>query len=108
MPSEQFATELLELCEECLRQASRIVHTELREFLTEKGYCASSLGWFLDALGFTALLNRTAPDKPRRRVSGEHPWPTSAAESVDFVDADRPPRSSATQPADQWIGFGAP
>ena len=35
---EQVTTELLELCEQFLRQASPIVHTELRQFLTENGY----------------------------------------------------------------------
>jgi hypothetical protein len=59
---EQITTELLELCKEFLRQASPIVHAELREFLTENGYRTGGLGWFLDALGFTTLLNRTAPD----------------------------------------------
>jgi hypothetical protein len=49
---EQITTELLELCEQFLRQASPIVHTELRQFLTERG-CHGGLGWFLDALGFT-------------------------------------------------------
>ena len=32
---EQVTTELLELCEQFLRQASPIVHTELSDFLTE-------------------------------------------------------------------------
>jgi hypothetical protein len=41
-----------ELCEESLRQASPIVHTELRQFLTEHGH-HGGLGWFLDALGLT-------------------------------------------------------
>ena len=54
---EQITTELLELCEEFLRQASPIVHTGLRQFLTEHGR-HGGLGWFLDALGFTTL-NRT-------------------------------------------------
>lgn len=57
---EQVTTELLELCEQFLRQASPIVHTELSDFLTENGYRPGSLGWFLDTLGFTTLLNRTA------------------------------------------------
>jgi hypothetical protein len=39
-----------------------IVHTELRQFLTEHGYHRSGLGWFLDALGFTTLT-RTVLDK---------------------------------------------
>ncbi len=34
-PPEQVTTELLELCEQFLRQASPIVHTELSDFLTE-------------------------------------------------------------------------
>lgn len=48
-------TELLELCEQFLRQASPTVHTELRQFLTENGYRTGGLGWFLDTLGFTTL-----------------------------------------------------
>jgi hypothetical protein len=66
---EQITTEILELCEQFLRQASPIVHTELREFLAESGYGPGSLGWFLDALGFTTLLNRTAPDNSPGAVS---------------------------------------
>lgn len=58
---ELITTELLELCEEFLRHASPIVHTELSQFLTEKGYRSGGLGWFLDVLGCTTLLNRTAP-----------------------------------------------
>ncbi|QNJ89926.1 hypothetical protein HZU40_00205 (plasmid) [Mycolicibacterium fluoranthenivorans] len=58
---EQITTELLELCEQFLRQASPLVHTELRQFLTEQGYHPAALGWFIDALGFTTL-HRTAPD----------------------------------------------
>jgi hypothetical protein len=38
------------------RQASPVVHTELRQFLTE--HHPGGLGWFLDTLGFTTL-NRT-------------------------------------------------
>jgi hypothetical protein len=53
VPPEQITTELLELCTEFLRQASPIVHTELREFLTENGYHNGGLGWFIDALSFT-------------------------------------------------------
>ncbi len=56
---EQITTELLALCEQFLRQASPIVHAELREFLTEQGYHPAALGWFIDALGFTTL-HRTA------------------------------------------------
>jgi hypothetical protein len=59
-PPEQVTTELLELCEQFLRQASPIVHTELSDFLTENGYRPGSLGSLLDTLGFTTLLNRTA------------------------------------------------
>jgi hypothetical protein len=55
---EQITTELLEICEQFLRQASPTVHTELRQFLAEHGHLGG-LGWFLDALGFTTL-NRTA------------------------------------------------
>lgn len=58
---EQITTELLELCEQFLRQASPIVHAELRQFLTENGYHHGGLGWFLDALGFTTL-NSSALD----------------------------------------------
>jgi hypothetical protein len=57
---EQITTELLEICDEFFRQASPLVHTELRQFLTERGH-HGALGWFLDALGLTAL-NRTALD----------------------------------------------
>jgi hypothetical protein len=60
VPPEQITTELLELCDEFLRQASPIVRTELRQFLTEHGH-HGGLGWFLDALGFTCLI-RTALD----------------------------------------------
>jgi hypothetical protein len=56
--SEQITTELLELCEQFLRQASPIVHTELRQFLTENGYHNGGLGWFIDALSFTTLIPR--------------------------------------------------
>jgi hypothetical protein len=49
--------ELFELCDEFLRQASPIVHGELRQFLTERGRHVG-LGWFLDALSFTALASR--------------------------------------------------
>ena len=59
VPPQQITTELLELCDEFFRQASPIVHTELRHFLVEHGYQPSGLGWFIDALGFTTL-NRTA------------------------------------------------
>ena len=55
---EQITTELLGLCEEFFRQPSPIVHTELRQFLTDHGH-HGGLGWFIDALGFTSL-NRTA------------------------------------------------
>jgi hypothetical protein len=65
----QITTELLELCEGFLRQASPIVHTELRQFLTENGYRPGGLGWFLDSLGFITLLNRTAPDNRPGAVS---------------------------------------
>ena len=58
---EQIATELLELYEVFPRQASPDVHTELRQFLAENGCRPASLDWFLDALGFTTLLNRTTP-----------------------------------------------
>jgi hypothetical protein len=57
VPAEQITAELLELCEEFLRQASPIVHTELRQFLTAHGYHLGGLGWFLDALGFTCLIH---------------------------------------------------
>jgi hypothetical protein len=60
VPPEQITTELLELCDEFFRQASPIVHTELRQFLTDHGH-RGGLGWFLDALGFTTL-NYTALD----------------------------------------------
>ena len=59
VPPEQITAELLELCDEFLRQASPLVHTELREFLTEHGH-HGDLGWFIDVLGFTTL-NHTAP-----------------------------------------------
>jgi hypothetical protein len=57
---EKITTELLDLCEQFLRQASPTVHTELRQFLTEHGH-RGGLGWFLDALAVTTL-NRTARD----------------------------------------------
>jgi hypothetical protein len=59
VPPEQITTELLELCEEFFRQASPIVHTELRRALTEHGH-HGGLGWFLDALCFTCPIH-TAP-----------------------------------------------
>ena len=65
VPPEQITTELLDLCAEFLRQASPTVHTELRQFLTERGYHPSGLGWFIDALGFTSLT-RTAPGQRDR------------------------------------------
>ena len=48
--------EPFELCDEFLRQASPIVHSELRQFLTERGR-DGGLGWFLDALSFTAFAS---------------------------------------------------
>lgn len=63
VPPEQITTELLEICEEFLRQASPIVHTELRQFLDEHGH-SGGLGWFLDVLGFTTL-NRSTTATPR-------------------------------------------
>jgi hypothetical protein len=51
---EQIITELLELCEEFFRQASPAVHSELRQFVVEHVH-HGDLGWFLDALGFSAL-----------------------------------------------------
>lgn len=60
---EQITAELLEQCEQFLRHASPIVHAELRQFLDENGYRHGGLGWFLDALGFTTLTNRTVPDE---------------------------------------------
>jgi hypothetical protein len=60
---EHITPELLELCEEFLRQASPLVHTELRQFLTERGH-QSGMGWFLDALGFTTLRTRRDANEP--------------------------------------------
>lgn len=60
IPPEQITAELLELCEQFLRQASPTVHTELDEFLTEQHGHAGGLGWFLDALGFTQRTRTTA------------------------------------------------
>lgn len=60
---EQITTELLELCEQFLCQASPIVHTELSQFLTEQGH-RGGLGWFLDALGFTTLNHTTLDENP--------------------------------------------
>ena len=62
IPPVQITIELFELCEEFFRHASPIVQTELSLFLIENGYRSGGLGWFLDALGFTTLLNRTASD----------------------------------------------
>jgi hypothetical protein len=61
---EQITTELLELCEQFLRQASPTVHTEMRQFLTEHGH-HGGLGWFLDALGFTTLNHTALENTPR-------------------------------------------
>jgi hypothetical protein len=55
---EPITNELLELCEEFLRHASPIVHTELRQFLTEHGH-PGGVGWFLDVLGFSTLSRTT-------------------------------------------------
>jgi len=49
--------ELFELCDEFLRQASPVVHSELGQFLTERGR-HGGLDWFLDALSLTALASR--------------------------------------------------
>lgn len=71
IPPEQITTELLKLCEEFLREAGPIVHTELRQFLTERGH-HGGLGWFLDALSFTTF-NRTpaaGPALPKTRRPG--------------------------------------
>lgn len=68
VPPAQITGELLQLCAEFLRQASPTVHTELRQFLTENGYHAGGLGWFVDILGFTTL-NRTALDNNRGGAS---------------------------------------
>lgn len=64
---EQIPTQLLELCEQFLRQASPAVHIALDQFLTEHGH-QGGLGWFIDALGFTVLQARSsilAPDIPK-------------------------------------------
>jgi hypothetical protein len=63
VPPEQITTELLELCDEFFRQASPIVHTELRQFLTDHGH-HGGLGWFLDALRFTNLNYTTLDNNP--------------------------------------------
>lgn len=60
---EQITSGLLELCEEFLRQASPIVHTELRQFLAEHGH-RGGLGWFFGALGFTTLRTRRDANEP--------------------------------------------
>jgi hypothetical protein len=67
-PSTDNTTELLELCEQFFRQAGPIVHAELRQFLTGHGHYGG-LGWFLDALGFSAF-NRTA--QPSITTSATH------------------------------------
>jgi hypothetical protein len=51
---EQITNELLEICDEFFRQGSPIVHTELRQFLTEHGHHGGP-EWFLDALSFTTI-----------------------------------------------------
>jgi hypothetical protein len=56
VPPAQITTELLELCAEFFRQASPIVHAELRQFLNEHGYQRGGLGWFIDTVGFTTLV----------------------------------------------------
>ena len=66
---DQITTELLELCEQFLRHASPIVHTELSQFLAEHGQ-HGGLGWFLDALGFTTLAHRPAATATDRGL----PW----------------------------------
>jgi hypothetical protein len=62
VPAGQITTELLKLCEEFLRPASPIVHTELRQFLAEHGH-HGGIGWFLDALGFTTLSRTILTDR---------------------------------------------
>lgn len=56
---EQITAELFGLCELFFRQASRSVHVELDQFLTERDH-SGGVGWFLDALGITATLDRAA------------------------------------------------
>jgi hypothetical protein len=58
---EQITTELLELCDEFLCQASASVHTELRQFLAARGQ-RGGLGGFIDALSFTASARRGAAE----------------------------------------------
>lgn len=51
--------ELLTLSEEFLRHAGPGVRTELAAFLAGQGlHPATALGWFIDALGMTALQLR--------------------------------------------------
>ena len=71
IPPEQITTELLKLCEEFLREACPIVHTELRQFLTEHGHYGG-LGWFLDALSITTFKRTPAagPAVPKTRRPG--------------------------------------
>jgi hypothetical protein len=64
VPPEQITAELLSLCAEFLRHASPTVHRELRQFLIERGYHPSGLGWFIDALGFTALTRAALDNYP--------------------------------------------
>jgi hypothetical protein len=75
IPPEQITTELLELCEQFLRQASPLVHTELDEFLTTKHGHHGGLGWFLDALGFTTSTTPPRETTPEWRETASVPQP---------------------------------
>jgi hypothetical protein len=66
---ERITMELLALCEEFIRQASPIVHGEMRQFLTQHGH-PGGLGWFLDALGSSSLDRTTLPSMT---TSAAHP-----------------------------------
>jgi hypothetical protein len=48
----QITADVLQICEKFVRQASPLVHSELRQFLREHGY-EGDLGWLIDSLGFT-------------------------------------------------------
>jgi hypothetical protein len=85
---EQITTELLELCEDFLHQASPIVRTELRQFLTEHGH-HGGLGWLLDALSFTTFNHTPAG---RTRPSRSPRWRSWAWRLVRWcLEGSRPP-----------------
>lgn len=66
IPRETITAELLGLCDEFLRHASPAVHTELRQFLSGRGYHPrTGLGWFIDSVSLAAH-SASQPTTPGR------------------------------------------